>query len=172
MDEDEIWEALVRSSKEEGGLGDVEFDGEDDEDIEWSDEELDDDLIAEMNEGESEMEEVSDMDQDVDDEMSGEEGDVNEFFDDGAEEAEDVDAEEDKLEDDGVSDEEGVSNHSAMSDDLGRDFDFDEDADDMMDSDEDVQLPALQSTSEGRKKRKLKNLPTFASVEDYADILD
>jgi ribosome biogenesis protein MAK21 len=173
MDEDEIWEALVRSSKEEGGLGDVDVDEEDDEDIEWSDEELDDDLIAEMNEGDSEMEEVSDMDQDVDDEMSGEEGDVNEFFDDEAREAEDEDVEEDEPEDNDVSDEEeSVSNDSAMSDDFGGDFDFDEDADDMMDSDEDIPVKALQTASDGRKKRKLKNLPTFASVEDYADMLD
>jgi ribosome biogenesis protein MAK21 len=173
LDEDEIWEALVRSSKEEGGIGDVDVDGEDDDNVEWSDEELDDDLIAEMNEGDSEMEEASDEDLDVDDEMSGEEGDVNNFFDDEAEEVEDEDIEMDDSGDDVASnEEENISDNSDISDGMADGFDFGEDAEDVMDSDEDIPVPAQHSTSDGRKKRKLKNLPTFASVEDYAHMLD
>jgi len=172
LDEDEIWEALVRSSKEEGGLGNVDVDAEDDENVEWSDEELDDELIAEMNEGDSDMEEVSDEDQDVDDERSGEEGDVNDFFDDEAEEVDDEDTEMDKSGDDDLSsEEEDISGDSNISD-GGDGFNFGEDAADVMNSDEDILVPAQQSTSDGRKKRKLKNFPTFASVEEYADLLD
>ena len=172
MDEDEIWEALVRSSKEEGGLGHADVDGEDIENIEWSDEELDDDLIAEMNEGNSELDELSALEQDVDEEISDEEGDVNEFFDNEAEDAGKDSIEEEELEDDKGWEEEDESDESNMSDGVAGDFDFIEDAEDMLDSDGDIPAPAQQSTTDRSKKRKLKNLPTFASMEEYAHLLD
>jgi ribosome biogenesis protein MAK21 len=180
LDEDEIWEALVKSSKEEGGVGDVDID--DDESVDWSDEddELDEDALGEMNEGISDLDEMNeeemsdmegDVDVDVDDEMSGEEGDVNDFFDDEAEEvaSDDEDGEEideasldESAEDDSDDGSEGVE---------GR-FEFGDSESDIMDSDEDIEVPIQQATADRSKKRKLKNLPTFASAEDYADMLD
>jgi len=180
MDEDEIFEALVKSSKEEGGLGDVDVDDEE-EDVEWSDEDLD---VEEMNEGPEDMDDIDDeeMDEDVDDEMSGEEGDVHDFFDDEAEEVadDDEDIEDDGEEFEGVSDEEidegsdegDVSEGSDESGGVEGRFEFGDSASDIVDSDEDVPVPVQQTNADRSKKRKLKNLPTFASVEDYADMLD
>jgi ribosome biogenesis protein MAK21 len=183
MDEDEIFEALVKSSKEEGGLGDedVDIDESDDDEVEWSDEELDDDLLGEMNEEMSDLE-VSDeegMDEDIEEEdVSEEEGDedaMQAFFDDEAEEADDDDNEGEE-EWKGVSDEEaeaGSSFESEGSDDVDGRFEFGDDASDIVGSDEDVPIPTHhESTKADRsKKRKLRNLPIFASVEEYADLL-
>jgi ribosome biogenesis protein MAK21 len=179
LGEDEIWEALVKSSREEGGVGDVDVDGSDQESVEWSDEdgELDDEIIGEMNEGESDadatsnFEDMSDMDEDLDEGMgemaSGEEGDVNAFFDD---EAEEVTEDDDEIND--VSDDEDASvdsGESAVGD--GR-FEFGDSASDIVDSDEDVPVRVQEANADRSKKRKLKNLPTFADADDYADMLD
>ncbi len=160
MDEDEIWEALVKSSKEEGGLGDVDVDDVD-ESVEWSDEELDEEMVDEMNEEPSDLESDDDMEQDVDDEMSGEDGDVNAFFDDKEKlsEAESATYEEPSEDSDG----------SGVVD--GR-FEFGDSVSDIMDSDDEIPIPVQQTNADRSKKRKLKSLPTFASVEDYADMLD
>ena len=155
MDEDEIFDALVKSSKEEGGLGDVDVDGEDS--VEWSDEDLD---VEEMNEGPGDMEDEDDedMDQDVDDEMSGEEGDVNDFFDDEAEEVEDDDEEIQEISDEEVeevSDEEVPAEDSDESDGVDGRFEFGDSASDIMDSDEDIPVPIQQTNADRSKKRKL-----------------
>jgi len=174
MDEDEIWEALVKSSKEEGGLGDVDIDDEDGS-VDQSDEDEDEDLdemIGEMNDDMSDLEDGSDedMDEDIEEEdVSGEEGDVNDFFDEEAEELESED-ESDQIPDEGEEDVDG----SIDSDEGGLDgrFEFGDDASDMMDSDEEIEAPAKQTSEAKNKKRRLKNLPTFASAEDYAHMLD
>src|SRR5579859_4065950 len=134
LGEDEIWEALVKSSREEGGEGDVDVD-ESDEEVVWSDEDEDVEMLAEMNEGDEELdmdeESMEDMDEDVDDEMSGEEGDVNSFFDDEdedevAEVAEDFEEEEEDA---------SASVDSEGSGDVGGRFEFGDDEDDIVDSD-------------------------------------
>jgi ribosome biogenesis protein MAK21 len=174
MDEDEIWEALVKSSKEEGGVGEVDIDDEDGS-VDWSDEDedLDEDMIGEMNDDMSDMEGVSDEDmEDVEEEeeeedVSVEEGDVNDFFDDEAEEVEDED-ESDELSE-GAEKEESVDSDEGGVE--GR-FEFGDDESDMMGSDEEIEAPAKRTSEAKNKKRKLKSLPTFASAEDYADMLD
>ena len=172
IDEDEIWEALVKSSKEEGGLGDVDVDGDDDESVDWSNEEFDDEIGDEMNEEPSDVEYGSDRDndQDVNVEMSGDEGDVNAFFDDEADEVEDADDDDDK-EIDEISDEDESASEGSDDDVDGR-FEFGDSASDIMGSDEDIPISAQQTNADRSKKRKLKNLPTFASLEDYADMLN
>jgi len=170
IDEDEVWQALVKSSKEEGGE-DVEG-----SEVEWSDEDVDQELLEEMN-GSEDMD-LAEMDVDVDDAMSGEEGDVNDFFDDEAEEVDVDDKEESSEEDDvaeAVSEESDAGADDAVSD-VGSDasldgrFDFGDSESDLMDSEDEVSIPA--QTSNSNKKRKLKSLPTFASMEEYADLLD
>jgi ribosome biogenesis protein MAK21 len=172
LDEDEIWEALVKSSKEEGGVGEVDID---EEDVDWSsdEEELDEDMIGEMNDEMEDSadlsdEDLSDRDQDIEEESeSGEEGDINEFFDD---EAEEVEADEFDEEDEEIMD----GDESIDSDEGGVDgrFEFGDDESDMRSSDEEIEAPAERRKEAPNKKRKLKSLPTFASAEDYADMLD
>lgn len=174
LDEDEIWEALVKSSKEEGGVGDVDID--DEEEVDWSsdEEELDEDMIEEMNDDMSDMTgvsdgDLSDMDQDIEEEIgSGEEGDVNDFFEDEAEE----DEEEDELDEE---DEEIMDGDESIDSDEGGvegRFEFGDDESDMRSSDEEIEAPVEPRKEATNKKRKLKSLPTFASAEDYVDMLD
>jgi len=182
MNEDEIFEALVKSSREEGGLAedDVDLDESDDDVVEWSDdEELDEDMLEEMNEDISDLE-VSDeevMDQDSEEDADQEEGDVDAFFDD---EAEEVDEEESEEEEGwkGVLHEaaefDGASGSDEQDNVDGR-FEFGDNESDIVGSDEDVPVPAgrHESTKPDRsKKRKLKNLPTFASLEEYAHLME
>ena len=182
MNEDEIFEALVKSSREEGGLAedDVDLDESDDDVVEWSDdEELDEDMLEEMNEDISDLE-VSDeevMDQDTEEDADQEEGDVDAFFDD---EAEEVDEEESEEEEGwkGVLHEaaefDGASGSDEQDNVDGR-FEFGDNESDIVGSDEDVPVPAgrHESTKPDRsKKRKLKNLPTFASLEEYAHLME
>jgi len=126
------------------------------------------------------------VDEDVDDEISGEEGDVDAFFDDEAEEdeaeieeeeeieeieeeedEEDVEEDDEDVEEDEMSDEDMESDASGE----GR-FEFGDDESDIMASDEEVDIPTQQIKSDRSKKRKLKSLPTFASAEDYAHMLE
>jgi ribosome biogenesis protein MAK21 len=175
MDEDEVWEAIVKSSKEEGG-DDVDFDGSDGE-VDWSDEEeLDEEAFAEMNEGVSE-DEIGGFEE----EISDEEGAVGDFFDDEAEvdgEEEEDEEEEEKDESAGDDEEEEVEDTMEMSgedeesDASGDRFEFGDDESDIMASDEEVDVPIKEVKSDRSKKRKLKSLPTFASAEDYAHMLE
>lgn len=173
MDEDEIWEALVKSSKEEGGIGDVDVDVDDgDESVGWSDEEPDGDMVDEMNEEAYDSESDEDMDEDVDKEIGGGEGDVNAFFDDEAEEVEDDDEEIDEMSEGESRSGEVSSEESDESGDTDGRFEFGDSPSDIMDSDEEIPIPTQQTNADRSKKRKLKSLPTFASVEDYADLLE
>jgi ribosome biogenesis protein MAK21 len=147
--EEEIWKALVNSRP------DIEGDDEDDE-------------------GFSDM----DMD-DMSDDLEGDGG-----MDGGVELNLGSDAEDDEVK---AGEQQGEDD----DDDLGDDgFDLD-DEDAFMDSDEDIpidmdmnddtdveeNLPSSKSKKDkdkaekGRKKRKLKHLPTFASVDDYAKLI-
>jgi len=191
LDEDEVWEALVKSSKEEGGLGDVDIDDEDDEDVDWSDDELDDDMAAEMNEEVSEVEDLSDEemveseqvslvesddgveeghdDWEEDEEYSdAEQGeDLRDFFDDEAEEADGIDDEDVSVA--AQEDTEGEDDESYGAD--GR-FEFGDSEDDIVGSDEEIVVPVEKVNADRTKKRKLKSLPTFASAEEYAHLLE
>lgn len=159
MDEDEIWEALVKSSKEEGGLRDVDVD----DDIEWtSDEQSDDDALDEMNDGMSDIE-SEEMEEDEVVEGSGDRQAINDFFDDEAEEIEIFEEGEEEKEE--ILDEEYDSEGEEG-------LEFGDNASDLLDSDEEVESPAQQKRADGRKKRKLKNLPTFADADEYADMLE
>lgn len=171
MNEDEIWEALVKSSKEEGGIGDVDID-DGDESVEWSDEELDDDMVEEMNDEASDIESDEDIDEDEDVEISREEGDVNAFFDDEAEDVEDDDEEIDEMAEGEIGSDEEPWEDTDESEDVDGRFEFGDSASDIVDSDEEIPVPIQQTNADRSKKRKLKSLPTFASVEDYADMLE
>jgi ribosome biogenesis protein MAK21 len=137
-DEDEIWQALVKSRK------DVEGDGGDDDDL--SDFDMDDMMS--------------------DDEEGGMDGGVEL----------NLGSDDENEEDDGV---EVGGQHQDDDEDDFEDFDLD-DEDGFMDSDDEVvvDVPVVEVDGEktdrdGRKakKRKLKSLPTFASMEDYAKII-
>ena len=173
MDEDEIWSAIVKSSKEEGGVGDVDVDVDgSDEEVVWSSEEgdeMDDEELAEMNEPLSD-EEMEDMDVDDHDEneISDEEADVEAFFEN---EAEEVEGESDQEEDEEDEDEDEDADESDGSNMEGR-FEFGDDESDVMNSEDEIDIPVRGVKSDKSKKRKLKSLPTFASAEDYADMLE
>jgi ribosome biogenesis protein MAK21 len=196
LNEDEIFEALVKSSKEEGGFGDeeVDVDGTDEEidrseeDMDQSedlDEDLDEEALEAMDIEMSDPEisgEEDGLDEDIEEEnVSEEEGDIDAFFDDGAEEVDDENENEEEEEEEwqGVSDEDAEYSDSASEseggENIGR-FDFGDDESDIVGSDEDVPVVSSghgESTKADRsKKRKLKNLPTFASVEEYAHLLE
>jgi ribosome biogenesis protein MAK21 len=159
--ESEIWKALVDSRPE------LEADDDSDDDLDMDDLE-------------------SAFDEDEDDEEGEDDGGVI-FNDESDEASEDEDM-------DQVSDFEGVSppppaaskasKKSAKKDEEEEDEDdFDMDVSDdeaFIDSDEDlpsdmelggVEVPD-DKASERKKRRKLKHLPTFASAEDYAALLD
>ena len=184
MDEDEIWEALVKSSKEEGGLRDVDVD----DDIEWtSDEQSDDDAPDEMNEGMSGIE-SEEMDEEEVGEGSGGRKAISYFFDDEAEEVEFMEEEEEDDDEEGEEKEEKEEEEEEEDDDEEKEIfdekswsddsegeeglEFGDNASDVLDSDEEVESPAQQKRADGRKKRKLKNLPTFADADEYAHMLE
>lgn len=179
MEEEEVWEALVKSSKEEGGVGDVDVDvDESEEEVEWSSEEdVDEELIEEMNEGVSDFEdEEEEVDEEGDEDqvdLSGDEEDISAFFDDKAEESGE---EEEEMEDEEIEEEmeeiSGGDMESDASEDEGGRFEFGDDESDIMDSDADIEVPVQETKSDRSKKRKLKSLPTFASAEDYAHMLE
>ncbi|PGG99901.1 hypothetical protein AJ79_08383 [Helicocarpus griseus UAMH5409] len=169
--EDEIWKALVQSRPELEGAG------ESDDDIDM------DDLASAM--GDEDEEGNLDMDMDMDDVESGDDEGV--IFNDESDRSEyEVEREktqqrkgkEEKAADGGSDDFEGFEDEDAFEMDVS-----DEDA--FRDSDEDVpsdldngveELLAEASGKGGKstsrqKKRKLKQLPTFASTEDYAALL-
>jgi ribosome biogenesis protein MAK21 len=133
-DEDEIWQALVKSRK------DVEGDGGDDDDL--SDFDMDD-MMSDDEEG------------------GGMDGGVELNL--GSDDDEDVEA--------------GAQQEADDDEDDFENFDLD-DEEGFMDSDDEVAVDVPEEEGEktdkdGRKakKRKLKSLPTFASMEDYAKLI-
>jgi ribosome biogenesis protein MAK21 len=172
LDEDEIWEALVKSSKVEGGLEDIDVDGLDGESVQWSDDDsVDGEMVEEMNAGISESNDMSDEEMEDIDDMSDNEGDIDAFFDGETEEIENEDEDEDE-EIEEVSDVENKgSRDSDGSADVDGPFELGDPLSDLMDSDEEVAVPVQQTNADRSKKRKLKNLPTFASAEEYAHML-
>ncbi|ORY13716.1 CBF/Mak21 family-domain-containing protein [Clohesyomyces aquaticus] len=151
--EDEIWKALVNSRPE--------IEGEDDDDEGFSDLSMGD-MSDDEGDGGPDMDEGVELNLDSDDEDVGAAGAKNEDDD------EDVDMDEAF----DLDDEEAFVDSDA---DIPIDFD--------MDDDTDVEEPVASASSKAkddkkeekdmkaRKRRKLKNLPTFASAEDYAKLL-
>ncbi|CAO2650333.1 Nn.00g016250.m01.CDS01 [Neocucurbitaria sp. VM-36] len=139
--EDEIWQALVKSRP------DVEGDGGDDEDL--SDFDMDDMMSDEETGG---------MDGGVE---------LNLGSDDDAVE---VDGQAAADDDDDLDD---FENFDLDDEDAFMDSDADVPVDIDMNDDTDVDEDKKGTDKDGRKskKRKLKNLPTFASVEDYAKLI-
>lgn len=144
--EEEIWKALVKSRPE--------VEGDDDDDEGFSDMDMDD---------------MSDDDMDMDDE-GGMDGGVELNL--GSDDDADFGGKQDDDEDDGMDDD-----VFGDMDDEEAFVDSDEDVSIDMNDDTDVEEPAPPSKSkednekQGRKKRKLKHLPTFASMEDYAKLI-
>jgi len=139
-DDDEIWQALVKSRPE------VEGDGGDDDDL--SDFDMDDMLSDEDAGG---------MDGGVELNLGSDEDGDDGFDAPGGQHHED---DEDDFENFDLDDEEGFMDSDA---DVPVDIDMDADAD----------ADGEKKDKDGRKskKRKLKSLPTFASVEDYAKLI-
>jgi ribosome biogenesis protein MAK21 len=143
-DEDEIWQALVKSRPEIEGDDDTD-DGFDEEDIDWEDD---------SDEGEPVLGEDGE-DVDMDEDGQGDEGVQLVGFSDDDLDANDQD-------EDGQGDDDFPELESA-----------DEDA--MFNSDDDVPEPEPQAKDKEekpKKRRKLKHLPMFASVDDYAKMLE
>lgn len=178
LDEDEVWKAMQASMPPAVGDADLmEDSGDDDED--------DDDSVGEFAYSDSEE---GEDDAAMDAVLAGEEDDEAEI----ADEADSDEAEEEDQDDDEEDEEEAENSDLAEDDDIpsffpDEDMDdvptFDEDEDDLIGSDEDIQLgddvelpasaiAAGKKASAKNKKRKLKHLPAFASAEDWADLIE
>lgn len=156
LDEDEVWKALVTSRPDIDGEGD----NISEEDISFDEEEFSDDELVDALKGELSSEE--ELEEALEEAQEDEES------------AEDVQKEEDdfhNFDDDAGSESESDGETFAM---------FEEDADEMVASDEDVELDNSkkrkrpdESSSKSKKsrKQKMKDLPVFASAEDYAEYL-
>lgn len=145
--ESEIWRALVESRPE------LEADEDSDVDLDMDD--LESDFDEEDGEGEGEQED----------------GDVifNEESDEEAEKEEEEEEEEGKKAKEQPSDDE--EDGDAFDMDVSDDDAF-RDSDEELPSDLDVAQTTEKDDKGGRKKRrKLRHLPTFASVDDYAELL-
>lgn len=152
VDEDEIWQAIMKSNPE--------MDGEEDD----------------MSDGDLSMDDYDEDDEDDDSDLEGldealsdDEGDISEGS------IEESDAEDDLQEESEMNEEEEEDGDDDLS--LG-----DLDDADLIDSDEEVsnddeaapKKPTkrnAESESKSSKRRKLKDLPVFASADDYAQYL-
>ncbi|BFZ64904.1 RNA-binding ribosome biosynthesis protein mak21 [Saitoella coloradoensis] len=155
MDDEEVWDALVDSNPQLEGGSDLEDDLDDDdlEDLEGamgSDEEIDDEELARR-------------------EAFGDEGmldeDDDDLLDDEAEEVEAEDLED--LEDDDR--EFGVEDEDDLMDDEDVVLDAPEEEEEELDAEE-AKRKAKKDERKA-KRRKLKELPVFASADDYAQYL-
>lgn len=158
MDDDEVWQALVKSRPE------VEDDGEEDDDLEMSD--FDEEDFSDLSDGEENDKEQEEQADEDEDEAGEDEGDFDE------EEASMFAA---KDEDEYDSDE--------MPGMIGDEADFVQNEQEE-ESDQDAEEVSTKSKKRSRKqtedtkskpkskKAKLKSLPVFASTEDYAQYLD
>ncbi|KAF4549409.1 putative ribosome biogenesis protein NOC1 [Elsinoe fawcettii] len=142
--EEEIWKALVKSRPE--------VDADDDDDLSMGD-----------------LEDYSGSDIGVDDMASDEDGDAGvEIADFPDEEDGDVDG---AAEDVGGEDDFDIDfdDEDAL---MGDDEDLPSDFEGMPEEPEEVDQSKGQKEDKRAKRRKLKHLPTFASVEDYAKLLE
>ncbi|KAI9722802.1 MAG: hypothetical protein M1828_004498 [Chrysothrix sp. TS-e1954] len=157
--EDEIWKALVGSAREEGDEVDVDDDGEDDdeddlEELEYTDDE-DEDVAAEGG--------VAVPGRQDEDEVGDEDGDGDEASDSNVELNLESDPESDLISDDASA--------SAL---------FSSEEEDEAITATPQALPtqdkrkasADETDAKRAKRRKLRNLPTFASVDEYATMLE
>ncbi|QLL32895.1 hypothetical protein HG536_0D04170 [Torulaspora globosa] len=149
MNEDEVWNALVKSRP------DVEDDSEDD-DIGFDDEDFDsisesegDDVPEQESDDDSSAEEENEqLEQRKREENDGEESDDDDVF--------------YSFLDDEVK-EEGIDENSAQED---------EDAEQQEDGSKKRPHSSSAKNNKKSKKRKLKDLPLYASVDDYRKLLD
>jgi ribosome biogenesis protein MAK21 len=145
-DEDEIWKALVESRPE--------IEGDEDD----SDGDLDmDDLDAAYSDSEGEGDEGVEIGEFAEDDM------------DDADLGEDLDEDMEDMEDDGFEGLESADEDAMLGDDEDLPSDF-EGLGDEKESEKDDKKD--QADLKKKKKRKLKHLPTFASMEDYAKLVD
>lgn len=166
LDDDEIWQALVKSNPEVEDESDLDDDMSDLDEADFDDEvELDED-DEEGEAPEFEGEDVPEFDEDDASEF-GE--DVPGFIDDEAiedeeEEEEDGEEEEEEEEGDNFEDESifGINHEDEVSD------------DEIVEEDEETLSASTKKRSKTSKKtsKKLKSLPVFASAEDYSKYLD
>lgn len=162
--EDEIWKALVDSRP------DLEADEDSDDDLDLDD--LDSAYDNEEDEEDAEGGDDEVIFNDESDEPSDEELDEADFsgFDDEAAPSPPAKKKATKP----IKDEEPEEDEDAFDMDVSDDEAF-------LDSDEDlpsdmelggVELPPSEAPAERKKRRKLKHLPTFASADDYAALLE
>ena len=156
LDEEEVWDALVKSRP------DVEGD-EEESDVEFSDEDFSD--MSGFSDGESQAENNSENHGHAAVAENVSESDIDEQdldedkFDGEANEISDFDEEEAKL------------FHDNTEDELSSEEDVFYSAED---NDDDNQQPPRKKSKKSKKSKKqaLRDLPTFASAEDYAQYLD
>jgi len=159
MDEEEVWKAMKASMPPAKGDADLMADSDSDE---GEGDDDDDDSVAEF--AYSDSEDGKEEDAAMDAILAGEDG----------EELDEDDGENSDLGEDDMP--------SFFPDDEVDDVPaFDEDEDDLIGSDEDIELgdglklPASATSSKKdakNKKRKLKHLPAFASADDWKDLID
>jgi len=181
-EEDEIWDALVESKPElEMGADDDDVDMDDFEDMPDLDDSDDD--LGELSEG-SDAGDLSLSDVDQDDEDEDEEAELNTDTLFGT-----TTSDKAQVEDDDDDDDEDIEADDAI--DFGEEDSDALDSDDEIPSDVDEQLAEIAKRNKQGKKgdveedsieliqvedrkskrRRLKNLPTFASADDYAALM-
>ncbi|KAG0671272.1 RNA-binding ribosome biosynthesis protein mak21 [Kluyveromyces marxianus] len=149
LDEDEVWDALVKSRP------DVEGEDED-SDIEFSEEDFGSDLDSSSDAVEG-MSEESEEEEEEEEEGEGDDNDEDADADDIS----DFDPEEAKI----------FTNDS--EDEMGSDDEvFYSAADNSSDEDEEEKEEPPRKKSKKSHKQKLRELPTFASADDYAQYLN
>ncbi|CAI5758639.1 unnamed protein product [Candida verbasci] len=154
IDDDAVWEALVKSKPDVEASDEEDFSDFDEEDFSDLDEEeeIEDEEDQEVEEEEVEEQKIDNEDEDND------EDEENEIF--------------GTKEDDELSDSE-VELKMLEDDEEFEDEEFeDEDEDEEIVQKDSKKRPNEDEGKKKNKKRRLKDLPTFASVEDYAQYLD
>ncbi|KAG5354681.1 Ribosome biogenesis protein [Yarrowia sp. B02] len=144
LDEEEVWDAMVKSQPD--------IDGAEDDDVEMDMGDFSDDpeLDEEVELDEADFSDLSDSDVESDKEEKPSKEAEAAFFED-----EDEDEEADDSDDEPA-------------------LDFSDDEDNLIDSDDEVTLKRKAGDDDGEKKQKKKkfsDLPTFGSMDDYAQYL-
>lgn len=152
VDEDEIWQAIMKSNPEMDGEDDELSDGDLSMDDYDEDEDDDSDLEA-LNEA------LSDDEEDIS-EGAIEEGDVDSELEDEEQENDDDREEDDDLSLGDLDDEDLIDSDEEVSDD-----------DDHNTTSKNSSKRIAEPESKRSKRRKLKDLPVFASADDYAQYL-
>lgn len=166
MDDDEVWKALVKSRPEVEDASEDDFSDFDEEDFADmdSEEENEEDANEEKEDVEGEFSDAkleAELDGDDDEEL-----DQDDFDDD--ERAMFAINDEDEFEDDEIE-------LKMLGDDDDDDDDDDDEEEESEEEEEETKKRARENDSHSKKKSKkqrVKDLPIFASAEDYAEYLD